>query len=59
MEDFIDELRPFLKEGVIASVEKLEWQNDNDADGVLTLNGQTLRFSISGGDELGAWFNIS
>lgn len=59
MEDFIDELRPFLKEGVIASVEKLEWENDNAADGVLTLNGQTLRFSISGGDELGAWFNIS
>lgn len=59
MEDFINALLPYLKEGVIASVEKEDWQSNDSADGVLTLGNETLRFSISGGDELGAWFNIN
>lgn len=57
MEDFLDYLKPFLREGAVVSVEKEDWQNDDAATGVITLNNQTLRFSISGGDDLGAWFN--
>ena len=59
MQDFIDELLPFLKDGVTVSVEKEDWQDDIHAEGVLTLGGKVLRFSIEGGDELGAWFNIT
>ena len=57
MEDFLDSLKPFLKPDAVVLVEKEDWQNDNAATGVITWNNQTLRFSISGGDDLGAWFN--
>lgn len=57
MEDFLEELKPFLKEGVTVSIDKEEWQREGAA--VITYGNNTLRFSIEGGDELGAWFNIS
>lgn len=59
MEDFINALLPYLKEGVIASIEKEDWQSNDSAEGVLTLKDKVLRFSIEGGDDLGAWFNIT